>query len=122
MNKEQIKELVPLALIAIALIYTTIIVATTDIFLTLPHWLGYGFTLAVLITYSLNKTISTVILGVTIILGLTNVLAFTPTITTSGLRLGELNIKVQLFSLVVFLTFIYAHWKGFRRWINKEGL
>jgi uncharacterized membrane protein len=76
----------------------------------------------------LNKKISNIILGLTIILGLLNIVAFTPTIMTigGGLRFNgmdaEVMIGIQLFSLVVFLTFIYAHRRGFMAWINKDGL
>jgi hypothetical protein len=66
--------------------------------------------------------------GLTIILGLLNIVAFTPTIMTigGGLRFNamdaEVMIGIQLFSLLVFLTFIYAHRQGFMAWINKDGL
>lgn len=128
MKRQKIKELIPLALVVIALVYTTITVLTTDTVLTHQHWIAYGLTFVVLVTYFLNKKISNIILGLTIILGLLNVLAFTPTIMTigGGLRFNamdaEVMIGIQLFSLVVFLTFIYAHRQGFMAWINKDGL
>src|SRR5688572_16308192 len=128
MKGQKIKELIPLGLVVIALIYTTITVLTTDIVLTHQHWIAYGLTSVVLVTYFLNKIISNIILGLTITLGLLNVLAFTPTIMTigGGLRFNametEVMIGIQLFSLVVFLTFIYAHRQGFMAWINKDGL
>lgn len=128
MKGQRIKELIPLGLIVIALIYTAIVVMTTDIILTHQHWIAYGLTLIVLITYFLNKKISNIILGLTIILGLLNAVAFTPTIMTigGGLRFtaldAEVMIGIQLFSLLVFLTFIYAHRQGFMTWINKDGL
>jgi hypothetical protein len=128
MKGQKIKELIPLGLIVVALIYTAITVLTTDIVLTHQHWIAYGLTSIVLVTFFLNKNISNIILGLTIILGLLNVLAFTPTIMTvgGGLRFNamdaEVMIGIQLFSLVVFLTFIYAHRQGFMMWINKDGL
>jgi hypothetical protein len=128
MKGQKIKELVPLGLIGLALIYTAITVLTTDIVLTHQHWIAYGLTLVVLVTFFLNKKISNIILGLTIILGLLNIVAFTPTIMTigGGLRFNamdaEVMIGIQLFSLVVFLTFIYAHRHGFMAWINKDGL
>jgi hypothetical protein len=128
MKGQKIKELIPLGLIVVALIYTAITVMTTDIVLTHQHWIAYGLTSIVLVTIFLNKKISNIILGLTIILGLLNVLAFTPTIMTigGGLRFNameaEVMIGIQLFSLVVFLTFIYAHRQVFTAWINKDGL
>jgi hypothetical protein len=128
MTGREIKELIPLGLIVVALIYTAITVLTTDIILTHQHWIAYGLTLVVLITFFLNKKVSNIVLGVTIILGLLDIVAFTPTIMTigGGLRFNafdaELMIGIQLFSLVVFLTFVYAHRHGFVAWINKDGL
>lgn len=128
MKGQKIKELIPLGLIVVALIYTAITVLTTDTILTHQHWIAYGLTLVVLVTLFLNKKISNIILGLTIVLGLLNIVAFTPTIMTigGGLRFNamdaEVMIGIQLFSLVVFLTFIYAHRQGFMSWINKDGL
>ncbi len=128
MKRQKIRELIPLGLIVVALIYTAITVLTTDIILTYQHWIAYGLTTIVLVTFFLNRKISNIILGLTIILGLLNVIAFTPTIMTigDGLRFNamdaEVMIGIQLFSLVVFLTFIYAHRQGFMAWINKDGL
>jgi hypothetical protein len=128
MKGQNIKELIPIGLIVVALIYTAITVLTTDIIFTHQHWIAYGLTLVVLVTFFLNKKISNIILGLTIILGLANLVAFTPTIMTigGGLRFNamdaEVMIAIQLFSLVVFLTFIYAHRQGFMEWINKDGI
>jgi hypothetical protein len=128
MNGQRIKELIPLGLIAGGLIYTTIVVLTTDIGLTHQHWIAYGLTTVVVVTYFLNKKASNIILGLTIILGLVNVIAFTPTIMTigGGLQLNALHadvmIGIQLFSLLVFLAFAYAHGRSFIKWINKDGL
>ena len=128
MKGQKIKELIPLGLIILALVYTTIVVLTTDIVLTHQHWIAYGLTSIVLLTRFLNKGISNIILGLTIIFGLLNVAAFTPTIMTigGGLRFtamdAEVTIGIQLFSLLVFMTFIYTHRQRFMAWINKEGL
>ena len=128
MKSQKIKELIPLGLVVIALVYTAIVVMTTDIILTHQHWIAYGLTLIILVTYFLNQKISNVILGLTIILGLLNVLAFTPAIMIigGGLRFtaldAEVMIGIQLFSLIVFVTFVYAHRHGFMNWINKDGL
>lgn len=128
MKGQKIKELIPLGLVVLALVYTTITVLTTDTVLTHQHWIAYGLTFVVLLTYFLNKKISNIILGLTIILGLLNVLAFTPTIMIigGGLRFNamdaEVIIGIQLFSLVVFLVFIYAHRQGFMAWLSKDGL
>ena len=128
MNGQRIKELIPLGLIVAALTYTAIIVMSTNIILTHQHWIAYGLISIVLVTYFLHKRISDVILGLTIILGLLNVVAFTPTIMTigGGLRFtalaAEVMIGIQLFSLLVFVTFVYAHRRGFMTWINKDGL
>ena len=128
MNGQRIKELIPLGLVVGGLIYTAVVVLTTDIILTYQHWIAYGLTLIVLAMFFLNKKVSNIILGLTIILGLLNVIAFTPTITTigGGLRFNALDaevmIGIQLFSLLVFLTFIYAHRQSFMTWINKDGL
>jgi len=128
MKAQKIKELIPLGLIVVALVYTAVIVLTTNTVLTHQHWIAYGLTAIVLGTYFLNKKISNIILGLTILLGLLNVPAFTPTIMTvgGGLRFNamdaEVMVGIQLFSLMVFLTFIYAHRQGFMTWINKDGL
>lgn len=128
MKGQKIKELIPPGLIVVALIYTAITVLTTDIVLTHQHWIAYGLTLVVLVTFFLNRKTSNIILGLTIILGLLNIVAFTPTIMTigGGLRFNamdaEVMIGIQLFSLVVFLTFAYAHQQGFMAWISKDGL
>ncbi|MEJ0033300.1 MAG: hypothetical protein WDO15_24525 [Bacteroidota bacterium] len=128
MNRQQIKELVPLALLVAALIYTTIVVSTTDRALTFQHWLGYSLTAFVLVTFLLNRTLSKIILSVTVILGVLNVVAFTPTIwiVGGGITLNafdsDLTIGIQLFSFLVFLSLIYAYRKQFSAWINKDGL
>lgn len=128
MKGQKIKELIPLGLIVVALIYTAITVFTTDIILTHQHWIAYGLTLVVLVTLFINRKFSNIILGLTIILGLLNLVAFTPTIMTigGGLRFNamdaEVMIGIQLFSLVAFLTFVFAHRQGFMAWINKDGL
>jgi len=128
MKGQKFKELIPLGLIVLALGYTAIVVLTTDAALTHQHWIAYGLTSIVLVTGFLNRRISNIVLGVTIILGLLNVVAFTPTIMTIGGGLksnamdAEIMIGIQLFSLIVFLTFIYAHWKRFMTWVNKDGL
>ena len=128
MKRQKIKELIPLGLVVGGLIYTAIIVLTTDTALTHQHWIAYALTFVVLLTYFVKRKISNVILGLTISLGLLNIVAFTPTIMTvgGGLRFNALNaevmIGIQLFSLLVFLTFIYAHRHNFTTWINKDGL
>lgn len=128
MKGQRIKELIPLALVVIALVYTAIVVLTTDTALTYQHWTAYGLRSIVLVTYFLDQKLSNIILGLTIILGLLNVVAFTPTIMTigGGFRFtamdAEVMIGIQLFSLLVFLTFIYAHRQGFLTWINKDGI
>lgn len=128
MKGRKIKEIIPLGLIVVALIYTAITVLTTDILLTHQHWIAYGLTLVILVTFFFNKKISDIILGLTIILGLLNIVAFTPTVMTigGGLRFNamdaEVMIGLQLFSLAVFLTFIYAHGERFMAWIKKDGL
>lgn len=128
MKGQQIKELIPLGLIVGALVYTTIVVLTSDMVLTHQHWIAYGLTGVVLVTYFLKPDLSNIILGLTIVLGLLNVVAFTPTIMTigGGLRFNamdaEVMIGIQLFSLVVFVTFIYVHRQGFMAWLNKDGL
>jgi hypothetical protein len=128
MKRQNIKDLIPLGLIVVALVYTAIVVSTTNIVLTHQHWIAYGLTLIVIVTYFLSKKISNIILGLTIILGLLNVIAFTPTIMIIGGGMkftamdAELMIGIQLFSFLVFLTFIYAHRRGFMAWINKDGI
>lgn len=126
--KNKLKELIPLGLIVAALIYTAITVLTTTTILTHQHWLAYGLTSAILVMFFINKKISNFILGITLILGLLNIVSFTPTTITigGGLRINamdaEVMIAVQLFSLAVFVSFIYAHGKGFMAWLNKDGL
>jgi len=128
MNRQKVKETIPLGLVVVALVYTAITVLTTDIVLTHQHWIAYGLTAAVLVTYFLSRTISNIILGLTLIFGLFNVAAFTPTVLTIGGGLtfttfdAEFMIGIQLFSLVVFATFVHAHRQAFMAWINKDGL
>jgi hypothetical protein len=128
MNSQRSKELIPLALIAAALIYTGMVIMTTDTMLTLRFKIAYGLTAIALITHFLNRTISAIVLGITLVLGLLNVIAFTPMVYTVGAGLKfvayntEVALKIQLFSLFVFLTFIYAYGRTFKAWINKDGL
>jgi len=128
MKKQKIKELIPLGLIIAALVYTTIVVLTTNTILTYHHWIAYGLTSIVLVTFLINNKLSNIILGLTLVLGLINVVAFTPTITTIGAGFSfaafdaEITLGIQLFSFLVFLTFVYAHRHGFMAWINKDGL
>jgi hypothetical protein len=128
MNRQQVKELVPLALIVAAMIYTTVKVLTTTRALTFQHWFGYALTSLILVTFFLNRTVSKIVLSVTIILGVLNVVAFTPTIWIVGGGFtfnafdSELTIGIQLFSFLVFLTAIYAYRTQFMAWINKDGL
>ncbi|SHG54783.1 hypothetical protein SAMN04488109_0770 [Chryseolinea serpens] len=128
MNGQKIKELFPLGLIVAALIYTAMIVLTTNVILTRQHRMAYGLTAIVLVTYFLNKRISNIILGVTLVLGLLNIVAFTPTIMIigGGFKFAALDAEVmlgiQLFSLLVFVAFVYAHRRDFSAWINKDGL
>ena len=127
MDKQKIKELIPLGLIVVALIYTAIVVMTSSIVLTRQHWSAYGLTSVVLVTYFVSKRISNIVLGLTIILGLLNIVAFTPTIVMIGGGLkfialdAELMLGIQLFSLFVFVMFVYAHRRAFVTWINKDG-
>ena len=110
------------------MLYTAIVALTTDIVLTLPHWLGYGLTSLILLTYLVKNTVSNVLLGITLLIGLVNVVAFTPTIMTigGGITLNAVDsesiIAFQLFSFVVLLTFLYAHGGAFMKWLNKDGL
>ena len=128
MKGQKIKELIPLGLVVGGLAYTAIIVLTTDTALTRQHWIAYVLTFIVLLTYFLNRKVSNLVLGLTLILGLLNIAAFTPTVMTigGGLRFNALDsevmIAIQLFSLIVFVTFIYAHRQAFLTWINKDGL
>lgn len=128
MDGKKIKELIPIGLVVVALIYTAIVVLTTDMVLTHQHWFAYGLTAVVLVVYFFNRKVSNIILGLTVILGLLNVVAFTPTVMTigGGLRFTAMNaevmISIQLFSLLVFLTFVYAHGRAFMAWMNKDGL
>jgi hypothetical protein len=127
-KKQKLKELIPLGVIVAALIYTAVVVLTSDTVLTSQHWIAYTLTFLVIAVYFLNKKIANILLGLTLILGLLNVLAFTPTIMTvgGGLALNafdaEFMIGVQLFSLLVFIIFIYLYRQAFMAWINKDGL
>ncbi|MBT1711156.1 hypothetical protein KK062_23130 [Fulvivirgaceae bacterium PWU5] len=66
----------------------------------------------------MNRTISAIFLGITLVFGSLNIITFNPTVYYVGI--GAL--KIQLFSLFVLLTFIYAHRRAFKAWINKDGL
>jgi hypothetical protein len=128
MDKNKIKELIPLALITIGLLYAAIVATTTDIVLSLPHWLGYGLTGLILITYFFKKIISNILLGITLILGLFNVVSFLPysIIVGGGITPNafdsEFTIAFQLFSFIVLLAFLYAHGGALMKWLNKDGL
>jgi hypothetical protein len=128
MKGQKIKEIIPLGLIVVALVYTAIIVMMSSIVLTRQHWMAYGLTAIVLVTYFLNKRMSNIILGLTLVSGLLNIVAFTPTITIIGGGFkfvaldAEVTLGIQLFSLLVFVAFVYAHRRDFSAWINKDGL
>lgn len=103
---------------SIALVYTGISIITTDTALTQRHKAAYVLTAIAMTAFFLNRTISAIFLGITLVFGTLNVIAFNPTIYYVGLG----SLKIQLFPLLVLLTFIYAHRQAFKAWINKDGL
>lgn len=122
MTRQKIKELIPLILVVGGLIYTAIAVLATDTVLTRGHLFAYGLTSVVILAYFLNRAISNILLGLTLILGLANILIFVPVRMTVGAGIGEAVIELQFFSLIAFVTFVYAHGKAFLAWVNKDGL
>ena len=124
--KEHIKQLIPLGLVVIALVYTAIIVLTSNVALTYQHWIAYGLISIVLALYFLNRRLSKIVFGLTLFLGLINILAFTPSIMIfgNGHRFTVMDVQVttgiQIFSLFIFLTFIYAQRQEFIEWLKKD--
>lgn len=129
MDKEKIKKLIPLGLIVGGLIYTTVLVLTSDVGLTKGHWIAYGLTSLTLVTYLINEKVSNVILGITLVLGLMNLITFTPTTMTvgGGLTIADTDfiISLQVYSLVALITYFVFHReviKAIVNWFNKDGL
>lgn len=126
MKRQKIKDFLPPGLLLIALIYTGISALTTDVVLSYKHWIAFGLVLIALAIHFVNRRISNVVLGLTIALGLFNIVSFTPMIVSvgDGLQLAATDVMVQfqLFPLVVFLVFIYFHWRALIAWMNRDGL
>jgi len=119
MNFKRILQYIPLAILIIAIGYSIYTTLTTNILLVNKHYGGIFFVLASLVAIVLRPKIGKVITFATLLFGTLNLIAFTPVIEaySFGFNLNKagLDLKVQPFSLWVFLLFIIINIKSIGR-------
>jgi hypothetical protein len=105
----------PIMIICLFLLRLLLIVYSTEILLDREHWFAIsGISVCILLYFIKIKYGSTFLL-LLLVLGMFNVIAFTPTISSYiiGFSIGSfsLDIRVQLFSLVMLSFFILTNRK-----------
>lgn len=115
MKQIRTKELLPVFLLISGLVYTIIIILSSDTALTVKHYGGFLLTGIVILIYSLKRDYYKKILGITLILGTFNIIAFTPTIHFISFGISQVGIYIQLFSLIALIIFSIQHKKGLER-------
>ena len=123
MNFRRILQYIPLAILIIAIGYSIYTTLTTNILLVDKHYWGIFFVLASLAAIVLGPKIGKIITFVTLLFGTLNLIAFTPVIEaySFGFSLNKagLDLKVQPFSLWIFLLFIIINIKSVGRALRR---
>ncbi|GAB2565315.1 hypothetical protein [Spirosoma areae] len=117
MQRPQLKEFYGYGLILLVLTavqaYSIYVAATTDLFLTWQHYLGFGATTLAGILWAFRKPeYLFYALGLTFVLGYENLLGFTPTLDFTATRYYINNmvfpISYQDFSMYMLLIWAYV--------------
>lgn len=123
MNFKRVLQYVPLVVLVIAVGYSIYTTLTTNILLVAKHYLGICFVLASLVAEITKPKAGKVITFATLLLGTINLLAFTPVIEaySFGFSLNNagLDLKVQPFSLWIFLVFIIINIKTIGSFLQR---
>lgn len=106
MSKQKKLVLIPLLIISVTLIYCWITFLKTEVGTTWRHNLGLILFIPILIFFFINYKITTVAIGIYLILASFNLIAFTPAISTFGIRVGSISTPdIQGLSLVYFMGY-----------------
>ena len=108
MSRQKIRILIPLIIIAGLLLYTWIMILTTDSAAIIQHYIGLVLfiPLGYLFSKNLNRTI--IWTGIYLLLGVVKFLAITPSLvsTSAGISIGPLQLGMPSFQVIPFLIFI----------------
>jgi hypothetical protein len=114
-------QYIPLAILIIAITYSLYIVSTTNVSLVYKHYWGMFLVLASLVAVMIKSKIGKILTFLTLLVGTLNFIAFTPVIEaySFGFSLNKagMDLKVQPFSLWIFLLFIIVNVNSIRRFL-----
>lgn len=123
MDLKRALQYLPLAVLVMAVIYSIYTTLTTNIALVDRHYLGICFVLVGLVAEIRKSIVGKVVTFIALLLGSLNLLAFTPVIEaySFGFSLNNvgLDLRVQPFSLWIFLVFIIVNFKTIGRFLQR---
>jgi hypothetical protein len=115
-----LKEFLPALILICGLVYTLIIISTTDTALTIKHYGGLLLIVIIILLYIKRSKLFKKALAITLILGTINVLAFTPSIHTLNFGIDQIGISIQLCSLFALLLFVVQNRKRLEKLVGLE--
>jgi|GEM_PF-833673 len=108
MSRQKIRILIPLIIIAGLLLYTWIMILTTDSAAIIQHYIGLVLFIPLFFQFfkNLNRTI--VWTGIYLLAGVVKFLAITPSLVgiAPGIGIGSLQLGMPSFQVIPFLIFI----------------
>lgn len=99
MKKQDLVDSIPLVIFFVAIIYTLIIISTTNTILLTKHYFGFLFVGISIVLFFINRKLSEIVIGMTVFVGLFGLVAFLPTIHSISI----IGLKLQLFPLIMIV-------------------
>jgi len=102
MKKKDIKELTPLFILIITVIYSFLKVTTSNVLYTGRHYIGFLLISISIICFFLNRRIYEYLIAITLTIGTINLISFTPT----TFSINIMGIQIQPYSLCLLIILI----------------
>ena len=125
------RNLLPLAVLLVACVYTVANVLTTQVLIegqyydrsfSWQHYAGFAAVAVCLGSYFAFRPFFKYAVTTTLLLGLVNLLYFTPDVTTVGLGFDEARLTVQLLPLLLLLAYYFLSQSVANRFIRRHIL
>jgi len=116
MSKKEVIPIIPFIFLTVILSNTWFIIATTNYFATIKHYLGLGLFLMVTLLYAFRWKYGVILTGIFLILASFNVIAIFPVIKSSSyfIKIGEVDIAtpfIQWKALLLLILFFFCTWR-----------
>lgn len=114
LEKKQLIKILPLLILIATSIISLVIVLSTNVIISQPHFIGLALLLASIIGYFFNIKIGAILSLITVLAGLFTLAAFTTTIVYFSIG----SLKMDVFCLGVLIVFIFCYNKEISKTID----